>query len=114
MSGSGEKEGVPDPQLSFVFGNIVVKPQTPHCLPEDAGPQELTQYYSTETLCLSRTKLKYVAESILKNRTLKVSLDSTVCLLTSTYAAYSLLQCFQATKSSMHSLGRKILCNVFV
>lgn len=85
MSAPEEKEGVPDLQLSFVFGNSVVKPQTPHFVPEEAGPQELTQYYSAETLCLSRTKLKYVAESILKNSTLKVSLDFTVCLLISTY-----------------------------
>ncbi|XP_044070440.1 leucine-rich repeat-containing protein 27-like isoform X1 [Siniperca chuatsi] len=67
---SPEKEVVPDLQLSFVFGNRH-KPQTPHILPEDAEPQELPEYYSTETLCLSRTKLKHVAGSILNNSTLK-------------------------------------------
>ncbi|XP_070772645.1 leucine-rich repeat-containing protein 27-like [Enoplosus armatus] len=66
-----EEEEVPDLQLSFVFGNSVVKPQTPHVPPEDAEPRELPEYYSTETLCLSRTKLRHVAESILKNSTLK-------------------------------------------
>lgn len=80
MSAPEEKERVPDLQLNFVFGSSVDKPQTPLYLPEDTGPQELTQYYSTEMLCLSRNQLKYVAESILKYSTLKVSLDFTVCL----------------------------------
>ncbi|XP_070697549.1 leucine-rich repeat-containing protein 27-like [Pempheris klunzingeri] len=66
-----EEEEVPDPQLRFVFGTSVVKPQSPHIVPGDAEPQELAQYYLTETLCLSRTKLEHVAESILKNSTLK-------------------------------------------
>ncbi|XP_044228964.1 leucine-rich repeat-containing protein 27-like isoform X1 [Thunnus albacares] len=66
-----EEEEVPEPQLSFVFGNSAVRPQTPHILPEDAQPKELTEYYSSETLCLSRTELKHVADSILKNSTLK-------------------------------------------
>ncbi|XP_028983653.1 leucine-rich repeat-containing protein 27-like isoform X2 [Betta splendens] len=71
MSAPGESEMAPGPQLRFVFGNAVVKSQTPHCLPEDTGPQELTQYDFTETLCLSRTKLEYVTGSILKASTLK-------------------------------------------
>ena len=94
MSYPEEEEEVLEPQLSFVFGNSAVKPQTPHILPEDAEPKELTEYYSSETLCLSRTELKHVADSILKNSTLKVSWDFTVHLSTSdhplshsTYAA---------------------------
>ncbi|XP_029306012.1 leucine-rich repeat-containing protein 27-like isoform X1 [Cottoperca gobio] len=64
-----EKEvEVPDLKLSFIFGNSVV---SPHILPEDAEAQELPEYYSTETLCLSRTQQKHVAESILKSSTLK-------------------------------------------
>ncbi|KAM7408194.1 hypothetical protein PAMA_002065 [Pampus argenteus] len=66
-----EEEEVPGLQRSFVFGNSAVKPQTPHILPEEAEPKELTQHYSSETLCLSRTKLKHVAESLLKNISLK-------------------------------------------
>ncbi|XP_040905938.1 leucine-rich repeat-containing protein 27-like isoform X4 [Toxotes jaculatrix] len=71
MSSPEKKEGVPDLQLSSVFGNSVVKPQAPHLLPEDAEPRELAEFSSAETLCLSRTKLKHVSESILKNSTLK-------------------------------------------
>ncbi|XP_039995316.1 leucine-rich repeat-containing protein 27-like [Xiphias gladius] len=66
-----EKEEVPDQQRNSVFGNRVVRPQTPHFLPEDAEPQELAEYHSTDTLCLSRTKLEHVSRSILENRTLK-------------------------------------------
>ncbi len=73
-----EEEEAPDLQLSFVFGNSVVKPQTPRVPREDAEPQELSEYCSAETLCLSRTKLQHVAESILKNSRLKVGLDFTV------------------------------------
>ncbi|XP_078129213.1 leucine-rich repeat-containing protein 27-like [Sander vitreus] len=71
MSSPEKEENVPDLQLSFVFGNSVVKRQTPHILPEDAEAQEHPEYYLTETLCLSRTQLKHVADSILKNSTLK-------------------------------------------
>uniref|UniRef100_A0A3B4VCH6 Leucine rich repeat containing 27 n=1 Tax=Seriola dumerili TaxID=41447 RepID=A0A3B4VCH6_SERDU len=71
MSSPEENEEIPDLQRSYVFGNSVVKPQTPHFLPEDAEPQELGEPYSTETLCLSRTKLKHVSQSILKSNTLK-------------------------------------------
>nr|XP_046257912.1 leucine-rich repeat-containing protein 27-like [Scatophagus argus] len=65
------KEEVPDLQLSFVFGDGAFKPHTPYILPEDAEPQERPEYYSTETLCLSRTMLKHVPESILNNSALK-------------------------------------------
>lgn len=110
MSAPEEKEGAADLQLSFVFGNSVVKPQTPHFLPEEAGPQELVHYSSAETLCLSRTKLKYVAECILRNSTLKVSLDLTVCLFISTCpAAYCLLQCFQAKISAVHPQQKTVI-----
>ncbi|XP_026165302.1 leucine-rich repeat-containing protein 27 [Mastacembelus armatus] len=68
---SPEKVEVPEVQLSFVSGNSVVKPQATHFLAEDAEPQDAAEYYLTETLCLSRTKLTHVAESILKNSTLK-------------------------------------------
>lgn len=77
-------EEVPDLQLSSVFGNSVVKPQAPFFLPVDAEPQELAEYYLIETLCLSKTELKCVPESIFKNSTLKVSFDSTVHLSAST------------------------------
>ncbi|KAF3842509.1 hypothetical protein F7725_024460 [Dissostichus mawsoni] len=70
---SSPEEEAPDLQLSFVFGNIVVKPQNPHILPEDEEAQEPPEHYSTETLCLSRTQLKHVAESILKNSMLKAT-----------------------------------------
>ncbi|XP_042358558.1 leucine-rich repeat-containing protein 27-like [Plectropomus leopardus] len=66
-----EEEEVLDLQPSFVFGDSVVKPQASHTLPEDAEQQELPEPYSTETLYLSRTQLKHVPESILKNSTLK-------------------------------------------
>ncbi|KAG7512113.1 hypothetical protein JOB18_020535 [Solea senegalensis] len=68
-----EKEGdVSDLQLnSSVFHISVVKPQTPHVLPEDAEPQGPAAWSSTETLCLSRTKLQSVSDSILKNGSLK-------------------------------------------
>uniref|UniRef100_UPI0037E8FA9F leucine-rich repeat-containing protein 27-like n=1 Tax=Semicossyphus pulcher TaxID=241346 RepID=UPI0037E8FA9F len=71
-----EEEAVSDLQLSFVFGNSFVRPQTPiitpqDAEPQDAEPQELSGYYSAETLCLSRTNLKHVTDSILKNRKLK-------------------------------------------
>ncbi|KAM8738202.1 leucine-rich repeat-containing protein 27-like isoform 1-T2 [Acanthopagrus schlegelii] len=68
---SRENGDVPDLQLSFVFGNSVVKPETPCTPPVDAEPQELPEYYSTETMCLSRTELKHVTDSIVKNISLK-------------------------------------------
>ncbi|XP_036978612.1 leucine-rich repeat-containing protein 27-like isoform X2 [Acanthopagrus latus] len=68
---SRENGDVPDLQLSFVFGNSVVKPETPCTPPGDAEPQELPEYYSTETMCLSRTELKHVTDSIVKNISLK-------------------------------------------
>ncbi|XP_037321740.1 leucine-rich repeat-containing protein 27-like [Pungitius pungitius] len=68
---SPEEEEVPNLQLGFVFGNSLVKPQTPRILSQDAEQRELPDCYSTETLCLSRTQLKHVAESILKNSRLK-------------------------------------------
>ncbi|XP_029306013.1 leucine-rich repeat-containing protein 27-like isoform X2 [Cottoperca gobio] len=68
MSSPEKEVEVPDLKLSFIFGNSVV---SPHILPEDAEAQELPEYYSTETLCLSRTQQKHVAESILKSSTLK-------------------------------------------
>ncbi|XP_071337376.1 leucine-rich repeat-containing protein 27-like [Trachinotus anak] len=71
MSSPREKEEVQDLQRSSVFGNCAAKPQTLHFVPEDAEPQEPEEHSSTETLCLSRTKLKHVSESILKNSTLK-------------------------------------------
>ncbi|XP_041804123.1 leucine-rich repeat-containing protein 27-like [Chelmon rostratus] len=64
-------EGVSDLQMSFVFGNSFVTPQPPHIPPEDAEPQEPHEHYSTETLCLSRTELTHVAESVLKNVAIK-------------------------------------------
>ncbi|KAF1376039.1 hypothetical protein PFLUV_G00226440 [Perca fluviatilis] len=69
MSSPEREENVPDLQLSFVFGNSVVNSQ--FILPEDAEAQEQPEYDLTETLCLSRTQLKHVADSILKNSTLK-------------------------------------------
>ncbi|KAF3708567.1 Leucine-rich repeat-containing protein 27 [Channa argus] len=72
MSSPLEKDGTPGRELSFVFGNSVDnKPQKPYLLPEDTGPPELAECYSTETLCLSRTMLKHVTESILENSSLK-------------------------------------------
>ncbi|KAM9847486.1 leucine-rich repeat-containing protein 27-like, partial [Aulostomus maculatus] len=68
---SPEMEKVPNSQLSFVFGNTAVIPKTPHNLPEDADPEEFTDHYSSETLCLSRTNLKHVAKSVLGNSTVK-------------------------------------------
>ncbi|XP_034079358.1 leucine-rich repeat-containing protein 27-like isoform X2 [Gymnodraco acuticeps] len=65
------EEEAPDLQPRFVFGNSVVKRQNPHILPEDEEAQEPPEHYSTETLCLSRTLRTHVAESILKNSTLK-------------------------------------------
>lgn len=104
MSSPEEEEEVPDLQLSFVFGSSAVKPQTPHILPEDAEPkEELTEYYSSETLCLSRTKLKHVAESILKNSTLKVSWDLTVHLSTTDHpVTVHTLQWVSSKSSVMH------------
>lgn len=116
MSSPEEKEEVPDQQRNSVFGNRVVRPQTPHFLPEDAEPQELAEYHSTDTLCLSRTKLEHVSRSILENRTLKVSFDFTVHLSTSTHpAAYSMLQWLHAKKNSTSStktFGQQ--CNICI
>lgn len=75
-----EKEEGPDLQLNCVFGRTAVTPQTPHSLPKDAEPEELTEHYPPETLCLSRTKLKHVEQSILTNSALKVSWDFNVQL----------------------------------
>ncbi|XP_071780922.2 leucine-rich repeat-containing protein 27-like [Centroberyx gerrardi] len=71
-----EEEEIPALQLSLDCGNNAdkvqsLKPQTPHVPPEEAEPKELTQYSAPETLFLSRTKLEDVAESILKNSSLK-------------------------------------------
>ncbi|XP_076599717.1 leucine-rich repeat-containing protein 27-like [Chaetodon auriga] len=71
MCSPEKEEGASDPQLSFVFGNSFVTPQAPHIPPEDAEPQEPPEHYSTETLCLSRSKLRHVADSILKNSAIK-------------------------------------------
>lgn len=84
---SQENGDVPDLQLSFVFGNSVVKPETPCTPPGDAEPQELPEYYSTETMCLSRTELKHVTDSIVKNISLKVGWDSFLHLSVSTQLA---------------------------
>ncbi|XP_068424387.1 leucine-rich repeat-containing protein 27-like [Clinocottus analis] len=66
-----EEEEVPELQQSFYFGNSVVKPQTRLLPLEDAEQQELPKRYSTETVYLSRTQLKHVVESVLKNSLLK-------------------------------------------
>lgn len=70
-----EKPEVCDLQLSFVSGNSDVRRQELRAPPEDAEPQALPEFCSTETLCLSRTNLNCVSERVLKNSTLKVSLD---------------------------------------
>ncbi|XP_041646167.1 leucine-rich repeat-containing protein 27-like isoform X2 [Cheilinus undulatus] len=66
-----EKQEVPDQQLSFVFGNRFDKPQTPRITPEDAEPPELPEHYSAQILDLSRTNLKHVPDSVMKNSKLK-------------------------------------------
>ncbi|XP_062257268.1 leucine-rich repeat-containing protein 27-like [Platichthys flesus] len=66
-----EEEEAQDLQLSSVCGNGVLGPQTSLPLPEDAEPQEQHEYYPTETLSLSRTKLRHVPESILRSSSLK-------------------------------------------
>ncbi|XP_060896670.1 leucine-rich repeat-containing protein 27-like [Labrus mixtus] len=66
-----QEEVVSDLQLSFVFGNSLVKPQTPHMTPEDAEPQELPEYYPAVMLDLNRTNLKHITDSILKDSKLK-------------------------------------------
>ncbi|XP_069545878.1 leucine-rich repeat-containing protein 27-like [Brachyistius frenatus] len=71
MTSPEKKEKHPDVQLSFVFGNSVVKAQTPRSPSEEAEPQEPAEYYSTETLYLSRSELKHFPDSILKNSRLK-------------------------------------------
>ncbi|XP_030604443.1 leucine-rich repeat-containing protein 27 [Archocentrus centrarchus] len=69
---SPEKEAeLPGAQLSFVFGSSVIKPPIPRTPPEDAEPQEPAESYSAETLCLSRSQLKHVPDSLLRNSTLK-------------------------------------------
>lgn len=74
---SPEKEAeLPGAQLSFVFGSSVVRAPIPRTPPEDADPQEPAECYSTETLCLSRSQLKHVPDSLLRNSKLKVSVDS--------------------------------------
>lgn len=74
---SPEKEAeLPGAQLSFVFGSSVVRAPIPRTPPEDADPQEPAECYSTETLCLSRSQLKHVPDSPLRNSKLKVSVDS--------------------------------------
>uniref|UniRef100_A0A3Q1G709 Leucine rich repeat containing 27 n=1 Tax=Acanthochromis polyacanthus TaxID=80966 RepID=A0A3Q1G709_9TELE len=72
MTSPEKEEKVHDVQQSFVFGNSVVEPQPPYISPhEDVEPREPAECYSTETLCLSRSNLKQVPGSILKNGTLK-------------------------------------------
>lgn len=69
---SPEKEAeLPGAQLSFVFGSSVVRAPIPRTPPEDADPQEPAECYSTETLCLSRSQLKHVPDSPLRNSKLK-------------------------------------------
>ncbi|XP_074532290.1 leucine-rich repeat-containing protein 27-like [Halichoeres trimaculatus] len=60
-----------DLHQSFVFGNSFVKPETPDTQVEDTQSQGLPEHYSTEMLCLSRTNLKHVTDSILKNNIVK-------------------------------------------
>lgn len=107
---SREKGDVPDLQLSFVFGNSVVKPQTPCTPPGNAEPQELPEYYSTETLCLSRTELKHVTDSIVKNISLKVSWDSFLHLSVSTHLAAFAAVVF---KQEISIGPNRIVCVIF-
>ncbi|XP_008288862.1 leucine-rich repeat-containing protein 27 [Stegastes partitus] len=72
MTSPEKEKEVPDVQRRFVFGSSVTKPQPPYIPPhDDAEPQEPAECYSTETLCLSRSNLKQVPDSVLKNTTLK-------------------------------------------
>lgn len=80
-----EEEEAPDQQLSLVLRDSVVKPLAPLIPPQGAEPQRLPKYYSTDMLSLSRTKLQHVPESVLRNSSIKVSLDFTVHLSTSAH-----------------------------
>ncbi|XP_047459448.1 leucine-rich repeat-containing protein 27-like isoform X2 [Mugil cephalus] len=65
-----ESEAIGD-RLGFVFGSSAGKTQSLHSPAEKAEPRELAEYHSTETLCLSRSKLNHFPSSILKNRALR-------------------------------------------
>lgn len=88
-------------QQSFVVGHMDVQPKASNILPEDAEPEDHIEHHSAETQCLSRTKLKHVAESILENSTLKVSWDFAVHFSTSDQQATALLMPFSSRKSAM-------------
>lgn len=107
-------EGVSDLQMSFVFGNSFVTPQPPHIPPEDAEPQEPHEHYSTETLCLSRTELTHVAESVLKNVAIKVSLAFTVHLSTSAHLVTSaaVVFCQEVSNASSRTWGQQFYISV--
>lgn len=59
-----------DLQLRLGVGDSLDKPQTIHSSEKEES-KELTEYYSSETMCLSRTRLQKVPEHLLKNITLK-------------------------------------------
>ncbi|XP_041866376.1 leucine-rich repeat-containing protein 27-like [Melanotaenia boesemani] len=65
---SPEKEG--DNRLRFVFGNGVVKTQIQQIMPDDAEPHESAKSCSTEMLCLRRSNLKQVPDTVLSNSSL--------------------------------------------
>ncbi|CAJ1066940.1 leucine-rich repeat-containing protein 27-like [Xyrichtys novacula] len=71
--GEREDEEIPDLQPNFVFGNTFIKPKTKSkdTQREDSGPLDLPEYYSTDMLCLRRTNLKHVTDSILKSSSVK-------------------------------------------
>lgn len=92
-----EEEQAPGQQLSLVLRDSAVKPLAPLIPPEDAEPQQLPKNYSTDILSLSRTKLQHVPESVLRNSSVKVSLDFTVHLSTSAHLPTAAAAGFQAT-----------------
>ncbi|XP_067093146.1 leucine-rich repeat-containing protein 27-like [Osmerus mordax] len=65
------EEGIPDLHLSIDCGDNSVRPQTGHIPPENVDPMQITEYVTSDTLYLSRRKLKDIEDSILKTHMLK-------------------------------------------
>lgn len=67
------EEGIPDLHLSIDCGDNSVRQQTGHIPPENVDPMQITEYVTSDTLYLSRRKLKDIEDSILKTHMLKVN-----------------------------------------
>lgn len=114
-----EEEGTPDLHLSLECGSSADKlqsprPETPRVPPEGPEPEEPTEHAASHTLFLSRTNLKEVADSILQNSTLKVSLDSTVQYIHQTSLNMPLWGFKQKKKKKSNISTRTLSVQIFI